>query len=188
MASDFVSEVLVKREKGKKSALMSAGICAGAALIVVAAFVVPRLFEGRFSGLCLLAAAAAVIGAVLLFQRLNVEYEYTFFNNELTVDKIYNQNSRATVAEIPLRQTEGMGCFDPASFNGNDTCIICTADEDGKDGIYIKVPNNVVTLGKNMTLEGSNIIFVLEDTEEVRENLKSSLRASVYREGIKAFN
>ena len=187
MASDFVTEVLVKRQKGRKSTIMTAGIFGGAALVIVAALVIPGLCEGRYAGLCLLASAAAVVAAIILMQRLNVEYEYTFFNNELTIDKIYNQNSRVTVAEIPLRQAEGMGRFDPAAA-GIDTVFVCTSAEDGKDGIFVKVPNNVVTLGKNYSLQGSNIVVVLEDNAEVRDNLKSSLRASVYREGIKAFN
>ena len=188
MASDSVVELLVKRNKGKKSAISAVGIVAGAVAVSVGVFLLSYISGGQYTGLALIAAVAAVGLAVYLLMRLNLEFEYTFFSGDLTIDKIYNQNSRAGVAEFSLRQVEEMGRFDPETFRGSDTRIICTSDEEGKGGIYLKVPNNVVTLGKNMSLEGSNIIVVIEDTERVRENIKSSVRASVYREGIKTLN
>lgn len=188
MASDFVAEFLIKRNKGKKSALSAVGIVVGAVAVVAGVFALSYIAGGQYAGLALIASVAAVGLAVYLLMRLNLEFEYTFFSGDLTIDKIYNQNSRAGLAEFSLRQVEEMGRFDPETFRGSDTRIICTSDEDGKGGIYLKMPNNVVTLGKNMTLEGSYIIVVIEDNEGVRENLKSFLRPSVYREGMKSFS
>ena len=188
MASDSVAEFTIKRNKGKKSTLATVGITVGAAVIIGGVFLLSYIAGGQYMGLAFLASVATVGLAIYLLRRLNLEFEYSFFSGELTIDRIFNQSSRAPLAEFQLRQVEEMGRFDPAAARGNNTTVICTADEDGEGGIYLKVPNNVVTLGKKMTLEGSFIVFVLENNDRVHENIKSGLRASVYREGMKSFS
>jgi len=188
MATDSVVEFIIKRNKGRKSVLATVGIAAAAVAVVGGVFLLAYFAGGQYMGLAFLGSVIAAGIAVYLIRRLNLEFEYSFFSGELTIDRIFNQTSRASLAEFPLRQVEVMGRYDPATFKGNDTVIICTADEDGRDGIYLKVPNNVVTLGKSMNLQGSNIVFVLENGDRVHESIKSGLRASVYREGMKSFN
>ncbi len=188
MATDSVVELLVKRNKGKKSTLAAVGITVGAVVVAAGVFLLSYFTGGQYAGLALIAAAAAVGLAVFMIMRLNLEFEYTFFSGDLTIDKIYNQNSRSAVAEFSLRQVEAMGRFDPDTFRGNDTRIICSSEEDGRGGIYLKVPGSVVTLGKNADVEGGYVVIVIEDSDRVREIIKSYVRSSVYREGMKSFN
>lgn len=188
MASDSVVELLVKRNKGKKSTISAVGIVAGAVLAAGGVFLLSYIAGGQYGGLALVASAAAAGLAVYLLMRLNLEFEYTFFSGELTIDKIYNQNSRSGVVEFSLRQVEGMGRFDPDTYRGNEPRIICTSEEDGRGGIYLKVPCSAAEFGKNTGSEGGYVVVVIENSERVQENIKPYIKSSVYREGIKSFS
>ncbi|MBE6760616.1 MAG: hypothetical protein E7554_11155 [Ruminococcaceae bacterium] len=188
MATDTVVEYLVKRTKGKKTLLKTVGVVCAAAALIIGGFLFSYLNGGMYIGFVFLGSIIAICAAVFLIRRFSVEYEYCFFSGELTIDRIYSQTSRSPLAEFMLKQVEEMGRFDPATFRGNDTQIICTADEDGVGGIYLKVPNNVVTFAKSRNLSGSYVVFVLENCDRVQENIKPYIRASVYREGMKSFS
>ena len=188
MATDTVVEYLVKRTKGPKTRIKTVGVIAAAALIIIGGFAFSYFSGGMYIGFVFLAAIAAIVAAVMLIRRFDVEYEYCFFSGELTIDRIYSQTSRSPLAEFMLKQVEEMGRFDPDTFRGNDTQIICTSAEDGVGGIYLKVPNNVVTFARSRNLSGSYVVFVLENCDRVQENIKPYIRSSVYREGMKSFS
>lgn len=188
MATDSIVEFFIKRVKGKKSNLMYVGIWLGMAVLLVGAFLLSYMTNGAYTGISFILAIVTITAGVLLIRRLDMEFEYSFFGGDLTIDKIYNQSKRVPVAEFALRNVEEMGRYDPAKHKGIDTKFICTSSEDGMGAVYLKVPNNMVTLGKNVTLSGSNIYIIIENDPRVHENIKPHLRASVYREGIKAFN
>ncbi len=188
MATDSVIEVLVKRNKGKSNTLKMVGIALLAALIIGGGVLLSVLTSGSMMAASFLSVIAAIVLAVFLFNRLNVEYEYTFFGGEVTIDRIYNQSNRSMYVEFNLKEVEQMGRFDESKAGAMETKLICSADETGIGSIYLKVPVNNIVAGKHVSLNGSFVYIVLENNERVMEALKSGLRANVYREGIRALN
>ncbi len=187
MATDSVVEFFVKRVKGTKSNLKLAGICAVAAIIITAVIVINMFTNSAYVGVSLLAVLVAIILAVYLIRRLNLEFEYSFFGGELTIDRIYNQSKRSPLVEFALKNVEEFGLYKPGQTNAPGFRIICTPDEDGKDGIYLKVPSNVIKAGKGVSLNEGFTFIVLENSQRVHDAIKSGMRPSVYREGIRQF-
>ncbi len=50
--------------------------------------------------------ALLVYIAYLMFNQTSVEYEYSFLNGELTIDKILGQNKRKHVTDLDIKQAE----------------------------------------------------------------------------------
>ncbi len=95
--NEFLTEQLVKKRQTTKDLLMKA------LLIVVTAFI--ALFTlGSWFGPILLVAIVAL--DVFLFNRLKVEYEYTYFSGDLDIDKIFNMQSRKRVLSVKVKDIE----------------------------------------------------------------------------------
>lgn len=187
MATDSVVEFFVKRIKGTKSNLTFFGICLGAGLLLTGAVVFNILTGSAYMGVTMLIALIAVILAVYFIRRLNLEFEYSFFGGELTIDKIYNQTKRSALVEFALKSVEEFGLYEPEKAKISGFKIICTPDEDGHNAIYLKVPSNMIKAGKYVSLNEGFTYIILENSERVHNAIKTGMRPSVYREGIKQF-
>jgi len=187
MATDSVLEFFVKRIKGKKSYMKTVGIGLGIVALIIILAVVNVYTNYSAMGLSMLVALGGIILAVFLFNRLNVEFEYSFFGGELTVDRIYNETKRSDLVEFALKSVEEFGLYTPDKANAPGSKVICTPDEEGANGIYLKVPSNMIKTGKNVTLGEGFTYIILENSERVHNAIKTSMRPSVYREGIKQF-
>lgn len=83
--TEFMTEQLVKREETFATKAKKALLIVVTALVFLVALVVPILMFVAFIVLAV---------ALFLFRRMNVEFEYLYFNGDLDIDKIFNKQSR----------------------------------------------------------------------------------------------
>ena len=96
MTDTFV-EQLVKRRATLETALKKA------ALVSVTLF---AAFMALAFPIFLLVTIGLIILDSFLFKRMNLEFEYSYFNGELDVDKIFNRSSRKRVFSTDIKKME----------------------------------------------------------------------------------
>ena len=77
----------------------------------------------------------------LMLRYTKVEYEYSYFDEELTIDKIYNKSSRKRIGRYALNKLEYIVSADSPRLQGrqNDNIVMidCSAkDPDIKDYVF----------------------------------------------------
>jgi len=92
-------ECLVKGKKNTKAQIGQVALIILALLLVAAAFFLMKMWIMIF-------AVAAGFGAYFVGGYTNVEYEYLYFDKEITIDRIYNQEKRKRVAVYSLEKVE----------------------------------------------------------------------------------
>lgn len=97
---DLYLEELVLRKKTLKDKIIIVGLIAFGFYLWVGAFM------WSFSLLYLLPAVMVTIIAVIVLPRLNVEWEYTYVDAELDVDKIFNRARRKRVGTYEIKKAE----------------------------------------------------------------------------------
>ena len=95
--SDYYTEQLVKKQAGMKDIVIKAALVAVTIVSVLIVFLFPF-------GIIL--PVLAVILDVLMFRRLNVEYEYLFVNGDLDIDKIMNKAKRKRMFSANVNDLE----------------------------------------------------------------------------------
>ena len=94
---DVFVERLITRKSGAKEIAMKALIVIGVILVFFLSFRYLRL-------LAPIVIVLGLWGAWTFWTRLNIEYEYSLSNGELSVSAIYGQQKRKDLMEIPLRE------------------------------------------------------------------------------------
>lgn len=132
----FVEQLVVRRRTGKDY-LMMAG-CVAAALLIC--FFVP-MFLGRFlGGFTLLLCVGLVYLLYNIMIGSNLEYEYSFTNGAMDVDKIIAAKRRKRVTSLNARDIEMMGTTKNPAFDGYmknseiKKVYACSAVQD--EGVY----------------------------------------------------
>lgn len=98
MAEVFVEQI-VKRRTGVSNTILR--ILAVFVAVICAVTLIPMLGMIGFSITILV-----IYGVYMVFSYTSVEYEYSFLNGDLTVDRILGQRKRKTVAEFSINQAE----------------------------------------------------------------------------------
>ena len=93
--TEFMTEQLVKRNKTIKDTLLKVLIVTVTTLLAPMILVMPSLF---------LLLIIIIVVDVYLFQRMNVEYEYLYFNGDLDIDKIINKQSRKRKFQTNIKE------------------------------------------------------------------------------------
>lgn len=94
---DFLTEQLVKKRQTTKDVLLKA-------LLIAVTIIVVLFSLGYWFGPILLLAIIAL--DVFVFNRMKVEYEYTYFSGDLDIDKIFNMQSRKRMISTSVRDIE----------------------------------------------------------------------------------
>ena len=149
MNNDVYAEWLVKRKTPGYAIFLKVGLI----LLVLVGIVISTLSPFGFIAL-LLAVGAAYFG----FRSLKVEYEYVFVTNELSIDRIQNQEKRKRMKAMDMNKIEIVAPFESheLDFTRNNPKIK-TVDyssqipdhkkygvvysEDGNTFLYIFEPN-----------------------------------------------
>lgn len=97
--NDTLYEQLVERKQTTKTTITK--LLWLALLVLVLA---SMLLFGPLSGL--VAIILAAIEIIVIFPRMNVEYEYSLLNHDLTIDVIYNKTKRKHVLSVDLKEAE----------------------------------------------------------------------------------
>lgn len=178
MISDIVCEYLVKRKLDGVQIAKAVGVAvAGFAvswLLRAVGIVADR--SGMLATIFLLGGLALTI--YLMRYMLMVEYEYTFVNGELTIDRILAQSSRKKMTEINVKTIEKMGKYDPQ--------LVSTLKANGiKDYSASKDdPNTLFIYCKDEKISG-NTVILFTPNQKVLDAMKPYVSATVYREAFR---
>lgn len=97
--SEAYKELLIKQTENKKDKLMGIVMIVAAAISILSGLVLNLLF---FLG----AVAFGILSYVVYFRKMKVEYEYTYMDRELRIDRIYNESKRKSIVVLDLDKME----------------------------------------------------------------------------------
>ena len=146
---EFYTELLVKRKAGAKEKLMKV------LLIVMVLLSLPTVLMYRFG---VLIVVAVVAFAVFMFSRLDVVFEYLYFNGDLDVDIIYRKMKRkkifsmnvsememlAPINSIEVKHYDKLRTFDYSSGTRNGSEYVMIVSKNGQKGRIIFEPNEKI--------------------------------------------
>lgn len=164
---DTFVEELVVRKNGVKNLLIGVGIVLVAIVLIVACFL---FLAPLFPALLVI----LVVGAYLGIKFQGVEYEYSFTNGELDVDKIMAKRKRKTLVSIDQKQIRVMAPY--------------TAEYESETKDYQIAQVMDVSPSKNAAGRwfiiyeddtGKNVFLVLQPSKRFREAMKKYLRSRI---------
>ena len=162
--SDFYTEQLVKKRPDMKYLAIKVGLI----LITVIAFLIVLVFP-----IGIILPILAIVLDVIMFRRLNVEYEYLYVNGDLDVDKIMSRAKRkrmfsmnvsemellAPAAAPELRQYQNARTLDFSSGTGQAKLYTLVVADHGELKKVIFEPNETIVEG----------LFVLAPRKVIRK-------------------
>ena len=95
--NEFLTEQLVKRRQTTVTTMKKAGLIA---VTVLSAFL------ALFHPLLIWVTIILAVVDSFLFKRMNLEFEYLYFNGDLDIDKIMNMQSRKRVFSSNIKEME----------------------------------------------------------------------------------
>lgn len=169
---DAIVECLVKRKLTVKAyAARCAIICAD--VLAFIAMLAILLFVPAFIALDLVIVVLAAVFTYLVFRNTDVEYEYSFFDGELAIDKVMHKMTRKKLRRFNLTK---MDCMAPVGsrhlgggVNNHIKFDFSTQYEDDQHFVVI------VHGDDNMVAE---VMFT--PNEEMLEKIKQSYPRKVY--------
>lgn len=157
--NDIYAEWLVKR----KTQAYAPFIKIGAIFLILIGLLASALVW--FGAIILLAAVGI---AYVAFQMTKIEYEYIFVTNELTIDKILNQQRRKKAKAISMEKVEIIAPFEAHeldSYKNNPKFKVVD---------YSSGESKNKTYGVVCTDEKGSYIIVIEPNEKLLKAMKSS--------------
>ena len=97
--SEFFTEHLVKRPSNSTTLLKKAGL-------IVATIVVSFLLMMFIPSFAFLLTAGLIALDVFLFGKMNLEFEYIYYNGDMDIDKIMNMQSRKRVFSTNIKEVD----------------------------------------------------------------------------------
>ncbi|MBR4413637.1 MAG: hypothetical protein IKS60_08465 [Lachnospiraceae bacterium] len=97
--SETMKELLIKQRDNVVNKVLGYTFLVVAVLALPAAILVSPFFIIAIVG-------GGIASFLVYFRRMSVEYEYTYLDNEIRIDRIYNTNSRKQVDTIDLNKME----------------------------------------------------------------------------------
>jgi len=126
---DNFSEQLVKRQRTSSDNVKRTVVIFGGIAVTLLLLAVSVAFLGSLiSILGFLLAVAAVYIIVTTIQSLDVEYEYTFTNGELDVDKIIAKRKRTELITAEVRKFTAFGKYTDDIPETDDMTVVLTSD------------------------------------------------------------
>ncbi len=134
--------------------------------IMLAASIFILLFiPGYFILVCVFAGIGWFV-TWLVLRYTRVEFEYSFFDNELTVDKIYNKSKRKRMGRVSLFKLEYIALADSPRFQGPQQDKVLKHDYSAKDAELVDYTMYLIEDGKQPTM------ITITPNEELLEILK----------------
>ncbi len=109
--SETMKELLVKQSENVTNKILGYAFLVVAVLGLPGAIIVSPFF-------IIVTVAAGILSFVIYFRRMSVEYEYTYIDKEIRIDRIYNLNSRKQVEVIDLGKMELLAVHDSDALRG----------------------------------------------------------------------
>lgn len=168
---NFAEQLVVKHptssDRAKKMIIFVGGCLMTVLLILVS---VMMLGSGSFIPvLGLLLAAGTGYGIYFFMQETYVEYEYTFTNGELDIDKIIAKKKRISLLSVDVRKFTAFGKNTEAGEETADMTVIIGSDNIASHEYYADFDHD--------EYGSSRLIFAPD--ERMLENIKKTLPASL---------
>lgn len=153
-------EQIVKKEENKFAGLVKAAVIAVVVILFLAGVMTMH------SVLMLLGIVVGFAGFYFIFPRLSVEFEYLYVSKELTIDKIYNKETRKLAGEWNLTSME---LFAPVNSSAFDEYRNRTGNTelDFTSGTNEEAKYAIVINDKKLT------IIYIEPDDELKAAIKS---------------
>lgn len=171
---DNFAEQLVKRsetsaDKTKRLILIIVGVFF---TVVIAGLAVLQLTKPIFAMLGLILAAVAGYGTYFAVQGSYVEYEYTFTNGELDVDKIVAKKKRTAMVSTDIKKFTAFGKYTDGMDESEDMTVVIASDNIASHEYYADFQHEEYGL--------TRLIFAPD--ERILDNIKKSLPPQLKRE------
>jgi len=166
---DIFLERMIKKKMDTKSYLIMAGIGIAALIAVWAAFFIVFPLTGM-PVIALLVAVGAIYGGYKLITQINLEYEYSFTNGFVSVDKIINRASRKRLLSFECASAQEIGEYtkNKAKLDGQSfqTKLFACEYSDGTGAWYMVVKGNK---------EAGRTLFVFNSDDEFLDAIKNAI-------------
>lgn len=171
---DNFAEQLVKRNETKSDKIRRiATIITGSLFTVcIVLFAFLQIGQPLLALMGFVLAVAAGYGTYFLVQGSYVEYEYTFTNGELDVDKIIARKKRTALLTVPVRTFTAFGKYTEDMEETEDMTVVVASDNIISREYYADFEHT--EYGK------TRLIFVPD--ERMLENIKKALPAKIHNE------
>ncbi len=97
--SEAIKELLIKQRENKSAKLLAMTMITAAVISLISGLFIHPLF-------LIGAVAFGILSYVVYFRKMKVEYEYTYMDRELRIDRIYNESKRKSIAVLDLNKME----------------------------------------------------------------------------------
>lgn len=180
MYSDVVCEQLVKRKIGVKEIALGAAIVTGGLFASFLAYSIGVYADPAVGllGMMLFICGLFLTGYCVRF--IFVEYEYTFVNGELTIDKIIAKSKRKHLVDVQMKSIEKMGKSDDEALTNLKVNTIrdYSLSRDHSHTIYIYY--------KDSRTDG-NVVLFFTPTKKTLTAMKTYISPLVFREAFPDF-
>ena len=140
----FYEQPFIKKQPTGSERMKNMALLVGGMLITVLLAVggILMLGKGFVTFIMLILAAAAGYGTFFMFRNTKVEYEYTFTNGDLDIDKIIAQSSRKPMINIQVSKFTDFGKYDgSAPEESADMTVIMATDNIASHEYYADFPH-----------------------------------------------
>ncbi len=128
--SETMKELLIKQRDNKMNKILGYAFLVVAVIALVATILMSPFFIIGIVG-------SGLASFFIYFRRMSVEYEYTYLDKEIRVDRIYNLNNRKQVDTLDLNKMEILAVHDSEalkSFSHRQAALSdYSAGEDNED-------------------------------------------------------
>lgn len=175
MVSDIVCECLVKKKMDPLHIAKVAAVFVGGFLISYELLAIVSIHDptGMLGPMLFMVG----IGLTVFFGRriLMVEYEYAYFDGEISFDKISAKSKRKHLIDVDLKAVEKIGRFGDESLDKLKATKIrdYSVSKNDEKTIYIYFKDEKL---------GANTVLFFTPNQKMIDSMKTSVSATVYRE------
>ena len=173
-AEQLVKKQLTGGERTKRMLLLVGGIVLTTAL---AGFSLLMLGQGLIPFIGLVLAALTGYGTYFLVQNMYVEYEYTFTNGELDIDKIIAKKKRKSMLSVSVGKFKAFGRYgDDAPEETDDMTVVFATSNIASDEYYADFEHDAYGSTRLVFCPNENML------ENMRRNLPRALKSKLEKE------
>lgn len=161
--SDFYTEQLVKKKRDMKDIVVMAVLVSLTIASIFAIFLFP---------MAIIAPVVMIAADVIMFRRLDVEYEYIYVNGELDIDKVMHKEKRKHLFSANVNDMEVLaraGAPELGPFQNAKTYDYTTKETNAK--VYAMV----------LLVKGEKVKVLFEPNEQILEGIWMNAPRKVFR-------
>lgn len=168
---DNFAEQLVKKQYGSSDKIKKMFIAIGGIAATVILALISLMASGLLMLIGLLLAIGATVGTFLLLQNMDVEYEYTFTNGELDIDKIIAKKKRKEMITVTVNKFTDFGKYEEAEDEPSDMTVVFASDNILSGEYYADFTHE----------EYGSTRLVFSPDEKMLDNIKRALPGALRR-------